>query len=83
MGISQYDNLSDFQYARFHILVVHLHTGLFWLRGIPHGEDTGLIVNLVVSPAGKNKSMNILCSHMGDFIESRIPRTYSIGFPRI
>ncbi len=31
----QYDNLSDFQYARFHIMAVHLHFGLFWLRWFP------------------------------------------------
>ncbi len=26
---------SDFHYARFHILAVHLHFGLFWSSGIP------------------------------------------------
>ncbi len=32
--MSQYNKLSDFQYPRFQILVVHLHFGLFWLAGM-------------------------------------------------
>ncbi len=31
----QYNKLSDTQYARFHILPVDLHFGLFWSTGIP------------------------------------------------
>ncbi len=31
----QYNKLFDFQYARFQILVVHIHFGLFWSGGIP------------------------------------------------
>ncbi len=33
--MSQYNKLSDIQYARFQILHVDLHFGLFWLAGIP------------------------------------------------
>ncbi len=31
----QHNKLSDFQYARFQILIVHLHFGLFWSASIP------------------------------------------------
>ncbi len=33
--MSQYNKLSDIQYARFQILPVELHFGLFWSAGIP------------------------------------------------
>ncbi len=33
--MSQYNKLSDIQYARFQILPVDLHFGLFWSAGIP------------------------------------------------
>ncbi len=33
--ISQYNKLSDIQYARFQILPLELHVGLFWSAGIP------------------------------------------------
>ncbi len=33
--MSQYNKLSDFQYARFQILAVHFRFGLFWSRVIP------------------------------------------------
>ncbi len=33
--MSQYNKLSDIQYARFQILLVDLHFGLFWSAGIP------------------------------------------------
>ncbi len=33
--MSQYNKLSDIQYARFQILPVNLHFGLFWSAGIP------------------------------------------------
>ncbi len=32
--MSQYNKLSDIQYARFQILPVHLHFGNFWSAGI-------------------------------------------------
>ncbi len=34
--ISQYNKLSDFQYARFQIVVVNHHFGLVWSHGIPN-----------------------------------------------
>ncbi len=33
--MSQYNKLSDLQYATLHILAVHSHFGLFWSAGIP------------------------------------------------
>ncbi len=33
--MSQYNKLSDIQYARFQILPMDLHFGLFWSAGIP------------------------------------------------
>ncbi len=33
--MSQYNKLSDIQYARFQILPVDLHFELFWSAGIP------------------------------------------------
>ncbi len=33
--MSQYNKLSDIQYAKFHIRPVDLHFGLFWSAGIP------------------------------------------------
>ncbi len=33
--MSQYNKLSDIQYARFHILPVDFHFGLFLSAGIP------------------------------------------------
>ncbi len=33
--MSEYNKLSDIQYARFQILPVDLHFGLFWSAGIP------------------------------------------------
>ncbi len=33
--MSQYNKLSDIQYARFQILPVDLYFGLFWSAGIP------------------------------------------------
>ncbi len=33
--MSQYNKLSDIQYASFQILPVDLHFGLFWSAGIP------------------------------------------------
>ncbi len=33
--MSQYNKLSNIQYARFQILPVDLHFGLFWSAGIP------------------------------------------------
>ncbi len=33
--MSKYNKLSDIQYARFQILPVDLHFGLFWSAGIP------------------------------------------------
>ncbi len=45
--ISQYNKLSDIQYARFQILPVELHFGLFWSAGIPtmlyHTKHKGVI----------------------------------------
>ncbi len=34
--MSQYNKISDILYARFQILPVDLHFGLFWSAGIPH-----------------------------------------------
>ncbi len=34
--MSQYNKLYNIQYARFYILPVDLHFGLFWLGGIPN-----------------------------------------------
>ncbi len=31
----QFNNLSDFQYARLKKVAVHLHFGMFWSSGIP------------------------------------------------
>ncbi len=38
--MSQYNKLSDFQYARFQILAVHFDFGLFWSGGIPTMYNT-------------------------------------------
>ncbi len=38
--MSQYNKLSDIQYARFQILPVDLHVGQFWSAGIPTMNTT-------------------------------------------
>ncbi len=32
--MSQYNKLSDYQYAKFQIMAVHLYFGLFWAAGL-------------------------------------------------
>ncbi len=38
--MSQYNKLTDIQYAKFQILLVDLHFGLFWSAGIPIMDKT-------------------------------------------
>ncbi len=43
--MSQYNKLSNYQHARFQILSVHLHFGLFWSAGIPTIMEDDAILN--------------------------------------
>ncbi len=55
--MSQYNKLSDIQYARFQILPVDLHFGLFWSAGIP--------TMLLSSPEWWNLERLDLCKILG------------------
>ncbi len=47
--MSQYNKLSDIQYARFQILPVDLHFGLFWSAGIPSMKVQVLTPHILVA----------------------------------
>ncbi len=43
--MSQYNKLSYIQYARFQLLPVDLHFGLFWSAGIPNMHVEQLVLS--------------------------------------
>ncbi len=62
--MSQYNNLSDFQYAKVKILVIHLHCGLFGEREINPKHDITMCwrehkINIIKIQYRKNECVNI------------------------
>ncbi len=47
--MSQYNKLSDIQYARFHILPVDLHFETVLVSRYPHHDDGGFPFNVYIS----------------------------------
>ncbi len=56
--LPQYNKLSDIQYARFQILPVYLHFGLFWSADIPTMSNS---THMNIGQAKHDKVPSLLC----------------------
>ncbi len=69
--MSQYNKLSDIQYARFQILPMDLHFGLFWSADIHHGVTSMLLYCLFLNRLLKKlRDLNAGCTINGIFTEA-------------
>ncbi len=66
--MSQYNKLSDIQYARFQILHVDLHFGLFWSADIPTMLPKEGKLSIGMSHSMLHYLADGMCSHIIIFI---------------